>query len=218
MTERWRKGRMRGKDILSFPSNYWISKNDEHERNKNVFEELIHALRRGVETRDCAAMIIINSDGRGRDNSRWLEMLPSFWIAECRRWRRTIIRPESKLLARLLLLENVTYRGYNEHRNPSPRIPPTPEKRREILGYFSRIWNVNFAIRARCSFLLPPPLKFKYREIQSIARKRRMYYAFMFEILMKGRDSTKIKRFQVKDFERFPSLSPLRRKDSWERF
>lgn len=145
-------------------------------------------------------------------------MLPSFWIAECRRWRRTIIRPESKLLARLLLSLRTLLIADITNIAPSPRIPPTPEKRREILGYFSRIWNVNFAIRARCSFLLPPPVKFKYREIQSIARKRRMYYAFMFEILTKGRDSTKTKRFQVKDFERFPSLSPLRRKDSWERF
>ena len=152
MTERWRKGRMRGKDILSFPSNYWISKNDEHERNKNVFEELIHALRRGVETRDCAAMIIINSDGRGRDNSRWLEMLPSFWIAECRRWRRTIIRPESKLLARLLLLENVTYRGYNEHRPlPSNTTNPWEEKRDPRL-FFT---NLKCKFRDTSSLLLP---------------------------------------------------------------
>lgn len=79
----------------------------------------------------------------------------------------TIIRPESKLLPRLLpLLENLTYRERNEH-SPS-RMPPP--KRREILGYFSRIWNVNFAIRDGCSFFY---LTVKFTPRNSIDRAKK---------------------------------------------
>lgn len=88
----------------------------------------------------------------------------------------TIIRPDSKLLARLLL----PLRTLLIANNPSTSENTTPEEKRNPPLFFTNLKCKFHDTRSLLLTVKPTRLN-SHREIQSIARKRRIYYAFIFE-------------------------------------